>query len=459
MKSLALVVLVATAFADVADPDTVVLTDSNFDRFIESEKAVLVEFYAPWCGHCKNLAPEYAKAATALKKFDIQIGKLDATEYGSVASKYDVSGYPTLKVFRAGKPTDYNGPREAAGIIQYMKKEAAPAAEELASDADIGAYVVRLDAPVFVGSFKDKDSTAAKDFIATANANRDYSFAVIYGAKEDSVARYFPATPRYATGDAKVVYEGKKFKGSEYTDFLASASLPLVGVKDSSSAHAYDAVGKPTVTVFVPNFAPENDPAGVKYYVNRVKKVAADYKDKLTFALASGSSAPFELHSGKPYTLGVTPGKFRGEDAPAKGFDKEGLKAFVDAFLAGEVEEFLKSEPIPDEQGDVKVLVGKNFKAETEGKAGLIEFYAPWCGHCKNLAPTWDKLGKKAAEKAPNVLIAKMDATANDVPAGFDVTGFPTIYYVDADGEKTKYQGGRDLKDFVKYLKGKGVWE
>merc|ERR1712232_865247 len=106
------------------------------------------------------------------------------------------------------------------------------------------------------------------------------------------------------------------------------------------------------------------------------------------------------------------------------GFDKDGLKAFAAAYLAGELEEFLKSEPIPEQDEDVRILVGKNFKDETDGKAGLVEFYAPWCGHCKNLAPVWDKLGKKASEKAPDVLIGKMDATANDVPGGFEVKGF-----------------------------------
>ena len=51
----------------------------------------------------------------------------------------------------------------------------------------------------------------------------------------------------------------------------------------------------------------------------------------------------------------------------------------------------------------------------------LIEFYAPWCGHCKSLAPKYDELGEKMAEEA--VEIVKMDATANDVPSDFDVKG------------------------------------
>lgn len=85
----------------------------------------------------------------------------------------------------------------------------------------------------------------------------------------------------------------------------------------------------------------------------------------------------------------------------------------------------------------------------------LIEFYAPWCGHCKKLEPDYLALGKKyKGEK--NLVIAKMDATANDVPNdSYKVEGFPTIYFAPSNKKQSpiKFEGGdRTVEGFSKFL-------
>lgn len=88
--------------------------------FKETKKGIwLVEFYAPWCGHCKNLAPEYEKAAKALKGI-ANIAAVDATKE---QVDVQIQGYPTIKFFVDGKATDYDGPRTADGIVDFILRK------------------------------------------------------------------------------------------------------------------------------------------------------------------------------------------------------------------------------------------------------------------------------------------------------------------------------------------------
>lgn len=95
----------------VDEKDVAVLKEGNFSEFISKNKYVMIEFYAPWCGHCQALAPEYAAAATELKGESVMLAKVDATEEAQLAQNYDVQGYPTVFFFIDGVHKPYNGER------------------------------------------------------------------------------------------------------------------------------------------------------------------------------------------------------------------------------------------------------------------------------------------------------------------------------------------------------------
>jgi len=104
-----------------------VLTDSSFNSIVlDPTKNVLVEFYAPWCGHCKKLAPDYEKLAKIYNtESDIVIANLDATENTGSATKFGVSGYPTIKWFPKDNKggVDYNSGRTVEEFVQFINRE------------------------------------------------------------------------------------------------------------------------------------------------------------------------------------------------------------------------------------------------------------------------------------------------------------------------------------------------
>merc|ERR1719430_1706818 len=193
-------------------------------------------------------------------------------------------------------------------------------------------------------------------------------------------------------------------------------------------------------------------------------KVAADFSG-LNFAVANKDDFQGELSDlGFEYVAGDKPPVVAAKDAsglkyrmPEVADAKEfmpSLKEFLTQMQAGSLEPYLRAEAVPDNSAnDVKVAVAKNFDelVTKSEKDVLVEFYAPWCGHCKKLTPIYDELG--AAMKEENVEIVKMDATANDVPPQFDVRGFPTIFWLPKESKTpTSYNGGREKDDFIKYI-------
>ena len=150
-----------------------------------------------------------------------------------------------------------------------------------------------------------------------------------------------------------------------------------------------------------------------------------------------------------------------GSKGPKYRFDSdditsENLASFIDRINKGEVEPFLKSAPIPESNDEpVKVIVGKSWNdlVMSHEKEVLVEFYAPWCGHCKQLAPHYDEAAKRLANN-PNIMLAKVDSTENEV-AGVDIQGFPTLKFWGKDKtvDPIEYNGGRDAEGILTWLK------
>ncbi|KAH6759388.1 PDI-like 5-2 [Perilla frutescens var. frutescens] len=208
------------------------LDDSNFDAAISSFDYVFVDFYAPWCGHCKRLAPELDKAAPVLAELKppIVVAKVDADKYRKLGSKHDVDGYPTLKVFIHGVPTEYFGPRKADLLVQFLTKFVAPDVAFLNSDSAIRDFIkaAGTNFPIFIGFGLNESSISD---IAVKHKKKAW-FSVAKDFSEDIMSLYdFDKVPAlvaiHPAYNEQSIFYGP-FEEKFVEDYVKQSLIPLI---------------------------------------------------------------------------------------------------------------------------------------------------------------------------------------------------------------------------------------
>ncbi|CAL1267480.1 unnamed protein product [Larinioides sclopetarius] len=469
IKLLIVTLCIASTIADEIKKENhvLVLTKDNFEGAIK-DKNVLVEFYAPWCGHCKALEPQYAKAAESLaeEKSELLLAKVDATVETELAEQYGVRGYPTIKFFREGKIFEYNGGRTSDEIIRWLKKKTGPPAVDLSSVDDAKKFVDSNEVAV-VGFFKDLEGAKAKIFKSIASEMDDFVFGisdddVVYSelkASKDGVILF----KKFDEGRNE--YEGE-LKEEELKKFLKSNSLPLVVEFSHETAQKiFGGEIKAHNLLFI-----SKESSDYESRVDVFRKVAKEFKGKVLFVTINTDDEDHEkimdffgLKKEDTPTMRLI--KLEEEMAkfkpPTAGNSESEIRDFVVGVLEGKIKQHLLSEDIPEgwDKEAVKVLVGKNFDevAFDKSKNVLVEFYAPWCGHCKQLAPIYDELGEKYKDR-DDVVIAKMDATANELEHT-KINSYPTIkLYKKGTNEVVEYNGERTLEGINKFIETDGEY-
>lgn len=465
MKCLVLLTLFVFAHCEVKEEkDVLVITADNWDEVVNDQSTVLVEFYAPWCGHCKALEPEYAKAAAKLKadNSEVKLGKVDATIESKLAEKFSIQGFPTLKFFKKGQALEYGGGRTEAEIVSWINKKTGPPAKELGSAEAVKEFTDKRDVAV-VGFFANKESDLAKAFIKAAEGIDDVEFGIATPADSGDLAvteDKIVLTKKF--DDLRADYSGEA-DADAISQFVKAESIALVTeFSDEAAPKIFGGAIKSHLLLFISKKAED-----FKTTVDTYTQAAKSFKGKILFIYIDTDVEDngrilefFGLKAADAPTLRLI--KLDGDMTKyvpeEKSLTVEAISSFVQSFLDGKLKPFLMSADIPEDwdKNPVKVLVGKNFKevAMSSEKNVFVEFYAPWCGHCKQLAPIWDKLGEKYNDHA-DIVIAKMDSTTNEVEE-VKIQSFPTLKYFPKEGGVVDYNGGRTLDDFVKFLESGG---
>jgi len=452
--------------SDVDESHVLSLTKDTFDDAVKNNKHLLVKFVAPWCGHCKSLAPAYAAAAKLLvdSGSDIKLATVDATIEQDLAQKYDVKGYPTIKFFSDGTTFEYSGGRAQDDIVNWLKKKTGPPAEELKTVDDLNK-LKEANEVVVIGAFKDTDGDAAAAFLQVAKTLDGIPFGITSNKdvlkeleiKQDGIVllKKFDEGRNDLTS---TIDEGS------IREFIQANQLPLV--VDFSPETAQKIFGgdiKVHVLLFgskksgdYENLRKEFQTAA-KQYRGRTLFVAIDSDDEENERVMEffGLKAA-DLPSVRLITLKDEMSKFKPDSSD---ITSGVLSKFVDAFFEGKLKPHLLTQEIPDDwdKSPVKILVGKNFHevANDKKKTVLVTFIAPWCGHCKQLTPIYEQLGEKYKDNA-DVIIAKMDATANELE-DIKIQSFPTIkLFPKGSDEVIDYQGERTLEGLTKFVDSDG---
>ncbi|KAJ8450298.1 hypothetical protein Cgig2_004755 [Carnegiea gigantea] len=389
------------------------LDHSNFSDTIAKHDFIVVEFYAPWCGHCKKLAPEYEKAASILSSHDppIVLAKLDANEDSNreLASKYAVRGFPTLKILRNGGKSiqDYKGPRDAEGIVEYLKKQSGPPSTEIKSVEDATAVVGEQKVAI-VGIFPEFSGEEYKNFTALAEKLRsDYDFG------HTSDEKLLPRSGSSVTKPSVRLFKPFDELVVDFQDFHLDALEKFV--EESST---------PTVTVFSKD--PANHPYVIKFFNSPNAKAL----------LFLNFSVDYDVYKSK-------------YEEVAKEHKSKGISFLMGDLGAsqGALQYFgVKEDQVP--LIIVQTTDGKKYlkpKVESDQIASWIKEYN------EGKVPAYRKSERIPESNTESVKVVVAD-TFQDMVLNSAKNGYPTVYFRSASGKILRYDGNRTKEDIIEFI-------
>lgn len=264
------------------DGSVLELDESNFEAAVRAAEFLFVDFYAPWCGHCKRLAPQLDEAAPALAGLStpVIVTKVNADKYRKLGSKYGVDGFPTLMLFDHGVPSEYTGSRKADLLVENLKKLVAPDVSVLESDSSIKGFVeaAGINFPLFIGFGMDESLIVEYG----AKYKKKAWFSTAKGFSEDMMVVYdfdkFPAlvsvNPKY---NEHSVFYGP-FEGTFLEDFIRQSLLPVTVPIDRETLKLLKDDGRKVVLTILEDESDENSPQLIK-----VLRSAANANHDLVF--------------------------------------------------------------------------------------------------------------------------------------------------------------------------------
>ncbi|XP_075990887.1 protein disulfide-isomerase A5 [Anticarsia gemmatalis] len=355
------------------DTDVIHLTVDNFENVLLKAEHALVVFYAPWCGHCKRIKPEFEKAATKIKEEKINgiLAAVDATKQSELASRFGVKGYPTLKYFNKGEyKYDAGHARQEEQIISFIKDPQEPPPPPPAEKpwAEEESAVRHLDTATFRNTLRK--------------------------VKHALVMFYAPWCGHCKSTKPEFVRAAEKF-----ADELMVAFGAVDCTNEQELCGNYDVKGYPTIKYF-------------SYYDKAVNEYTGGRKEDDFVSFIKRHISVNQASSAQPKTA---------QDA---GFGKN-VVVSTDA--------------------DFEQIIGSPTPT-------FVMFYASWCGHCVTAKPAFSRLATTLKETNHGVQAIAIDAAENSKAADFaKIQTLPTFKIFANGAHLADYEGDRSMEDMLKF--------
>lgn len=441
-----------------------VLTKDDFDSAINSFENVLVEFYAPWCGHCKRLAPEFEKVAEALKieGSKTRLAKVDATVETELAQNYGVNGFPTLMMFIKGERTAYTGGRTAPTIMDWIRKKTETPSTYVNSLSDLQEAIKKHEAIVLF--YGDELDWGFKPYWKVASRNMDTPF--FHTTSREIMGTYNP------NGDVKVqVLKSFEEGFSNFEeDFTEEAVEKFVlsnrfhRIMPYNNKYAKVIFGDKNAAVFVITGRGDSTDKALQALTSIEEKL----RGKILFTTCEYND---ELCGKVAKYLGV-----KRDDVPAVAIIKpvqtaqrsekyiyegkvtaENLLQWFEDYENNKTLPLVISEEIPEKNEEaVKVLVGRNYHdiVFDEHKDVIVFYTDSNCEECKEYFTMFQSLAR-LLEPIEDVILGKIDLNANQV-RDFNFPYLPQVVLYTSKDKKHPivYRGDKDVKALYETLKG-----
>ena len=449
-----------------SEKGVLLINEDNFGFAMHEHKNLLILFYSPDDPNCQEIIPEYEKTASILKKDNYVCGKIDADKSDQIVRHYNIDTFPSIMLIKKTVPIKYEGEKKPEKIISWLKEQTKKELKKITTYAELGEFKKQHELSLI---YFGKNEQVINEILLAERKIDDIPLGQIESddlikdfSKPDNKKDFIILFTKYNEGK-NYLYELKSeniitfynlYSTPKVIEFAAQTSTVLFGKRMNSlmifslKREKHWEESKKLLEALWPKLN------------KKLKLFVSDIEEGMSVKLSEYCGVK-ESDLPKAYIIEPTsenPTKY----ALNEKLTEENILKFVEDWENKKLKPYLRTEPEPDPEdndGDVFVVVGKTYKKEVldNDKDVLMYFYAPWCKHCKEFYPGFERLARKLKAKNPKLLMAKMDATENDIEY-FPINKYPTIKFYPGNAknkEPLHFSNRQSITDLLNLLKQK----